>query len=179
MTSLVAEWQKNLPEKQETQVLSLVGKIPWRIKWQPTPVFLPGESYGLRRLVGWIYLQFSLVTQLCPTLWDPRNCITPGFPAHHQLPELSQTHVHQVVNAIQLYHPLSSPPLSFSLSKHQGLFQRVSSSFPVSLSHHWMARDIDSFIPDYFFSKNICYHKPWEIEIMDPSKTGSFVLWSE
>lgn len=34
-----------------------------------------------------------------------------------------------------------------------------------------MARDIDSFIPDYFFSKNICYRKPWEIEIKDPSKT--------
>ena len=32
---------------------SWVGKIPWRRMWQPTPVFLPGESYGQRRLVGY------------------------------------------------------------------------------------------------------------------------------
>ena len=49
---------------------------------------------------------------------------TPGFPAHHQLPELAQTHVHQVGDAIQLPHPLSSPsPPAFNLSQHQGLFQ--------------------------------------------------------
>ena len=46
-----------------------------------------------------------------------------GFPVHHQLLELTQTHVHQVGGAIQLSHPLSSPsPLAFSLSQHQGLF---------------------------------------------------------
>ena len=43
---------KNPPAKQETQVLSLVGKIPWRRAWQPTPVFLPGESHGQRGLVA-------------------------------------------------------------------------------------------------------------------------------
>ena len=40
-------------------------------------------------------LQFSSVAQSCPTLWDPRNCSTPGFYVHHQLPEFAQTHVHQ------------------------------------------------------------------------------------
>ena len=65
--------------------------------------------------------QFSSV-QSCPTLCDPMDCGTPGFPVHHQLPELAQTHVHQVGDAIQLYHPLlSSSPPAFSLSKHQGL----------------------------------------------------------
>ena len=44
---------KNLPAVQETQVQSQVGKIPWRRTWQPTLVFLPGESHGQRRLVGY------------------------------------------------------------------------------------------------------------------------------
>ena len=52
----------------------------------------------------------------------------PGFPAHHQLPELAQTHVHQVHNAIQPSHPLSSPsPPAFNPSQNQGLFQTVGS----------------------------------------------------
>ena len=60
------------------------------------------------------------------------DCSTPGFPVHHQLPELAQTHVHRVGDAIQLSRPLSSPsPPAFNLSQHQGLFQWVSSS------HHW------------------------------------------
>ena len=50
------------------------------------------------------------------------DCSTPGFPVHHQLPKLTQTHVHQVGDAIQPSHPLSSPsPPAFSLSQHQGL----------------------------------------------------------
>ena len=43
-----------------------------------------------------VSVQFSSVTQSCPTLWDPMNCSTPGLPVHHQLPELSQTHVHWI-----------------------------------------------------------------------------------
>ena len=73
-------------------------------------------------------LQFSSVAQLCLTLCDPMDCSMPGLPIHHQLPELTQTHVHWVGDAIQLLHPLSSPsPLAFSLSQHQGLFKWVSS----------------------------------------------------
>ena len=194
-----------------------VGKIPWRRKWQPTPVFLPGKSRGLRILVGYspwgrqeldtterlhftctgdtilvvereeelksllvkvkeeskkaglkftiqkakivtfspttswqidgetietvadfIFLgskitvdgdcsheikrqlllrrkvmtklvQFSSVTQSCPTLCHPVNHSMPGLPVHHQLPEFTQTHVHRVSDAIQPSHPLSSP----------------------------------------------------------------------
>ena len=52
----------------------------------------------------------------------------PGFPVHQQLPELAQTHVHLVSDAIQPSYPLSSPsPPAFSLSQQQGLFQGVSS----------------------------------------------------
>ena len=56
------------------------------------------------------------------------DCSTPGFPVHHQLPELAQTHVHQVSDAIQPSHPLSSPsPPAFNLFQPQGLFQLVTS----------------------------------------------------
>ena len=54
-------------------------------------------------------VQFSSVTQSCPTLCDPMNRSTPGLPVHHHLPEFTQTHVHRVSDAIQPSHPLSSP----------------------------------------------------------------------
>ena len=66
--------------------------------------------------------QFSSVTQSCPTLCDPMNCSTPGLPVHHQLPEFTQTHVHQVSDAIQPSHSLSSPsPPALNPSQHQSL----------------------------------------------------------
>ena len=62
--------------------------------------------------------------QSCLTLCDPMNCSTPGLPVHHQLPEFTQTHVHQVGDAIQPSHPLSSPsPSAPNPSQHQSLFQ--------------------------------------------------------
>ena len=71
---------------------------------------------------------FSSVAQSCPTLCNPMNRSTPGLPVHHQLPESTQTHVHQVNDAIQPSHPLSSPsPPALNLSQHQGFFQWVSS----------------------------------------------------
>ena len=78
-------------------------------------------------------VQFSSAAQLCLTLCNPMDCSTPGFPVHHQLQELSQIHVHQVSDAIQPSHPLSSPsPPAFNLSQHHGLFQWVSSSHQVA-----------------------------------------------
>ena len=60
-------------------------------------------------------------------------CSKPGFPVHHQLPELAQTHVHGVGDAIQPFHLLSSPsPSAFNLSQHQGIFQWVGSSHQVA-----------------------------------------------
>ena len=52
---------------------------------------------------------------------------TPGVPVPHQLLELTQTHVHQVSDAIQPSHPVIPSPPAFNLSQHQGLFQGVSS----------------------------------------------------
>ena len=69
-------------------------------------------------------VQFSSVTQSCPTLCSPMNCSTPGLPVHHQLPEFTQTRVLQVSDAIQPSHPRSS---SFhpapNPSQHQSLSQ--------------------------------------------------------
>ena len=67
-------------------------------------------------------VQFSSVAQLCPNLCNPMDCSTPGFPVHHQLPELAQTYVHLVSDVIQPSHPLLSPSPAFNLSQHQGLF---------------------------------------------------------
>ena len=73
------------------------------------------------------------VTKLCPTLWDPMDCSTPGFPVLHHLMKFAQTHVHWVGDAIQPSHPLPSPsPPALNLSQHQGLFKWVSSSHQVA-----------------------------------------------
>ena len=77
--------------------------------------------------------QFSSVAQSCPTLCDPVNRSTPGLSVHHQLPEFTQTCVHQVGDAIQPPHPLSSPsPPVPNPSQHWGLFQWVNSSHEVA-----------------------------------------------
>ena len=77
--------------------------------------------------------QFSSVAQSCPTLCDPMNHSTPGLPVHHQLLEFTQTHVHQIHDAIQPSHLLSSPsPSALNSSQHQSLFQWVNSSHEVA-----------------------------------------------
>ena len=95
-------------------------KLDWRI-----PLGWRGKS--IDKLL--YSVQFSSVTQLCPTLCNPMNCSMSGLPVHHQLPESTQTHVHWVGDAIQPSHPLSSPsPPALNLSQHQCLFKWVSSS---------------------------------------------------
>ena len=75
-------------------------------------------------------VQFSSVTQLCPTLCDPMNCSMPGLPVHHQLTEFTQTLVHIVGDANQPSHPLSSPSSPApNPSQHQ--------SFPISQLFTW------------------------------------------
>ena len=92
-------------------------------------------------------VQFSSVAQSCLTLCDLMNYSTPGLPVYHQLPKFTQIHVHQVIDAIQPSHPLSSPsPPALNLSQHQGLFKWVSSPHQVAKvlefqlqhqSHQW------------------------------------------
>ena len=76
-------------------------------------------------------VQFSSVTQSCPTLCNPMNHSTPVLPIHHQLSESTQTHVNWIGDAIQAFHSLSSPsPPALDLS--QGLSKWVSSSHQVA-----------------------------------------------
>ena len=78
-------------------------------------------------------IQFTSGAQSFRTLCNPMNRSTPGLPAHHQLPESTQTNIHWVGDAIQPSHPLSSPsPPALNLSQHQGLFKWVSSSHQVA-----------------------------------------------
>ena len=99
----------------------------------------------------------------CVRLCDPKDYSTSGFPFHHQLPELAQTHVHLVGDAIQPSHPLSPPcPPAVNLSQHQGLFQSVlrirwpkfwSSSFSISPSNEYSG--LISFRMDWLDLQNI------------------------
>ena len=93
-------------------------------------------------------VQFSSVTQSSSTLCDPMNRSTPGLPVHHHLPEFTRTHVHLVSDAIQPFHPLSSPsPPAPNPSQHQSLFQWVNSLHEVAkvlefqLQHHSFQRN--------------------------------------
>ena len=77
------------------------------------------------------HLQLLMLSELsvqisCSGVYDcnPMDCNTPGLLVYYQLPEFTQTHVHQVSDAIQPSHPLRSPsPPAFNLSQHQGLFK--------------------------------------------------------
>ena len=69
-------------------------------------------------------VQFSSIIQSCAALCDAMDYSRPRLPVHHQVLELTQTHVHLVGDAIQPSYPLSSPsPPTFNLSQHQALFQ--------------------------------------------------------
>ena len=69
-------------------------------------------------------IQLNSVAHSCPTFCDPMNCSTPGLPVHPQLPEFTQTHIHQVSDAIQPSHSLSYPsPPTPNPSQYQSLFQ--------------------------------------------------------
>ena len=97
-------------------------------------LFLRGKKLKdlIRQLIGISSVQFSSVTQSCPTLCNPVNCST-GLPVHHKLLEFAQTHAHWVDDAIQPSHPLSSPsPPAPNPPQHQGLFQWVNSSHEVA-----------------------------------------------
>ena len=107
--------------------------LPYPSSMLNSPLLKPLNEYAstTQLLHEYTYiLSFSLVAQLCPALFvTPMDCSKPGYPPHHQPPELAQTHVHQVSDTILPSHPLSSPsPPAFNLSQHQGLFQWVSSS---------------------------------------------------
>ena len=89
---------------------------------------------------GWISISWTKVdvpqlryVQTCLPLWDSMDCSMAGLPVHYQLPEFTQSHVHQVGDATQQSQLLSSPsPPAFKLSQHQGLFQWIIFSHQVA-----------------------------------------------
>ena len=128
-------------------------------------------------------VQFTAVAQLCLTLCNSMDCSTLGLPVHYQLPEITQTHVHRVCDAIQLSHPLSSP-YAFNLSQRRGLFQWVSSlhqvakvlSFTFSISPSNEYSELISFRIDWFdllavqgMLKSLLYHHSSKASILQHS----------
>ena len=84
-------------------------------------------------------VQFSSVTQSCLILCNSMNCSMPGLPVHHQLPEFTQTHVHQVSDAIQPSHPLSSPLLLPPIPPSIRVFYNES-TLHIKWSKYWSFR---------------------------------------
>ena len=113
---------------------------------------------------------FSSVAQSCPTLCNPMNRSTPGLPVHHQLPELTQTHVHWVSDTIQSSHPLLSPsPPALSLSQHQGLFQWVSSS-------HQVTKGLDFQLQHLYLPHMQSLQPEWMVSAQNHSKPNCWAM---
>ena len=119
---MLGEWVDALCTGMYRTLASLVQLSEW---YSPATKggLQNGHMGGFLRVLNYFLLfgsasvQFSTVTQSCPTLCNPVDCSTPGFPVHHKLPEFAQTHMHQAGDAIQLFHPVSSPsPPAFNLS---------------------------------------------------------------
>ena len=138
-------WEYPLGEEMATYSSILAWEIPWTE--EPGGLQSRGSQKSWTWLSNWAgthitdtqnwmcstSVQFSSVARSCPTLCNPINRSTPGFPVHHQLPEFTQTYVHQVGDAIQPSHPLSSPsPPAPNPSQHQDLFQWVNSMHEVA-----------------------------------------------
>ena len=100
------------------------------------------------------------VAQSCPTLCDPMDSSTPGFPVHHQLPKLTQTHVHWVGDAIQPSHSLSSPfPPTFNHSQHQ-VFSNES-VLCIRWPKYWEFQFQHPSSPSTEYSGLICFRMDW------------------
>ena len=114
----------------------------WRTAWEflkklrldlPYDPAIPLLDIYPKNMKTWIWNSVSSVAQSCLTPCDPMNRSTPGLPVHHQPPEITETHVHRVSDAIQPSHPLSSPfPPAPNPSQHQSLFQWLNSSHEVA-----------------------------------------------
>ena len=112
------------PEYRDHQIRDYISKLLLEhtvAMWQSSnPSNLSGSS---------VQFNYSVMSNSL----RPHGLQYARLPVHHQLPKLAQTHAHWVGDAIQLSYSLSSPsPPAFSLSQHQGLFQRVSSSHQVA-----------------------------------------------
>ena len=137
---------------------SLSHTISWNLpKFMSIASVMPSSH-----LIHWHPLLLSLnsVAHLCLTICDTQVFSTPWFPVHHQLPELAQTHVHRISDAIQpSYFLTSTSPPAFNLSQHQGFFHWVSSLHHVtkvlelqhSASNEYRNKGLISFRIHWFY----------------------------
>ena len=121
----------------EKEMATHSSALAWRIPGTAEPGGLPSmgshrvrhdwsgsaEAAALLMMRKMLSVELISDAQSCPTLCDPMDCSAPGLPLHHQLPQLTQIHVHRVGDAIQPSHLLLYPSPTFSLSQHQGIFQ--------------------------------------------------------
>ena len=115
------------------QVLQEADKVVWYSHlFKNFPQFVMIHTVKGFGIVQFSSVQFISVAQLWPTLCNPMNCSTLGLPIPHQLLEFIQIHVHQVGDAIQPCHPLSSPSPAPNPSQHQSFFQSVNSLHEVA-----------------------------------------------
>ena len=128
-------WKDSLEEGMATHSSVLALRIPWT---EDHRGLQSTESQTGTTEVTYMHAcKISSVAQWCPTLCDPMNRSTLGFPVYHQLLEFTQTHVHRVSDAIQPSYPLSSPsPPAPNPSQHQSLFQWYLALFLVAFHSH-------------------------------------------
>ena len=112
-----------------------------------------------RNILLFSSVQFSSVTQSCPTLCYLMDCSMPGLFVHHQLLEFTQTHVHWISDAIQPSYPLSfPPPPAFNLSQNQGMLNQFFSSGGQSIGVSALEF---SFSPSNEYSGLISFRMDW------------------
>ena len=117
-------------------------------------------------------IQFSSVTQSCPTLCNPMDCSTPGLPVHHQLPELTQTHVLWVGDAIQPSHPLLSLLLPSSIFPSIRVFSNES-ALRIRWPKYWSFSF--SISPSNEYSGLISFRMDWLDLLAVQGTLGSFL----
>ena len=130
-----ASWADSLLLSQGSRLMATSLKMLWPLKVPASLIskvlpclFFLSHILQTSPIHPWNFTLSSVQLLSCVQLCNPIDCSMPDFPVHHQLLELTQTHVHRVDDAIQPSHPLSSPsPSAFILSQHRGLFQWVSS----------------------------------------------------
>ena len=112
-----------------------------------------------RNILLFSSVQFSSVTQSCPTLCYLMDCSMPGLFVHHQLLEFTQTHVHWISDAFQPSYPLSfPPPPAFNLSQNQGMLNQFFSSGGQSIGVSALEF---SFSPSNEYSGLISFRMDW------------------